>query len=148
MNKSELVEAVANGAGVSKAEAEGVLTTFFDTVKGQLATGDSVAWPGFGKFATTARQARVGRNPQTGESVEIAASTAARFTSSSLLKQHLNPKAPAKRAAAPKAKAKASKTTGTKAAAATKKAPAEKATSKAKKATSTAKKATAKRSSR
>jgi DNA-binding protein HU-beta len=169
VNKSELVEAVANGAGVSKAEAEGVLTTLFDTVKAQLAAGDSVAWPGFGKFATTARQARVGRNPQTGASVKIAASTAAKFTSSSLLKEHLNPKGAAKRAATRKtaaSKATASKATASKAPAkrasattatastsAATKAPA-KATAAAKKApakkaTGTAKKATAaKRTSR
>jgi DNA-binding protein HU-beta len=54
--------------------------------------GDKVAWPGFGSFSASNRAARTGRNPQTGEPVKIAASTALRFSSSATLKTALNPK--------------------------------------------------------
>ena len=54
--------------------------------------GDKVAWPGFGSFSTTKRPARTGRNPQTGAPVDIAASTAMKFTASSTLKSTLNGK--------------------------------------------------------
>ena len=54
--------------------------------------GDKVAWPGFGSFSTTKRAARTGRNPQTGEPVKIAASTALRFSPSATVKSALNPK--------------------------------------------------------
>ena len=108
MNKSELVDAVASGAGVSRGDAEGVLTTFFDTVKSSAKSGDTVSWPGFGKFKTSARAARTARNPQTGQSVKVKASTAMKFTPSSVLKDFLNTKgsgkkAPAKTSAATKA---------------------------------------------
>jgi len=163
VNKSELVDAVASGAGVSRGEAEGVLTTFFETVKASAKGGDTVAWPGFGKFSTSARPARNGRNPQTGAAVKIKASTAMKFTSSSVLKEFLNTKgsakkapakaagarstgaakAPAKRATA--AKASPAKATATKAPA--RKAAATKATSsKATASKAPAKKAPAKRS--
>ena len=109
MNKSELVDAVASGAGVSRGEAEGVLTTFFDTVRSSAKSGDTVSWPGFGKFKTSPRAARTARNPQTGQSVKVKASTAMKFTPSSVLKDFLNTKgtgkkkAPAKASAATKA---------------------------------------------
>lgn len=100
MNKSELVDAVANGAGVSRGDAEGVLNTFFETVRSSAKSGDTVAWPGFGKFTTSARPARTGRNPQTGAAVKIKASTAMKFTSSSVLKEFLNTKGSSKKAPA------------------------------------------------
>ena len=121
MNKSELVDAVASGAGVSRGDAEGVLTTFFETVKASAKGGDTVAWPGFGKFSTSARPARNGRNPQTGAAVKIKASTAMKFTSSSVLKEFLNTKGTAKKAPAKAAGARstgAAKTTGGRATAA------------------------------
>lgn len=92
MTKAELIEAVADAAGVSKAEAERTVGAFFDTVVSTTKKGDKVAWPGFGSFSTTKRPARTGRNPQTGEPVKIAASTAMKFTASSTLKSALNPK--------------------------------------------------------
>jgi DNA-binding protein HU-beta len=92
MTKAELIDAVASDAGVSKADAEKVLSAFFDTVVAKTKKGDKVAWPGFGSFSTTKRPARTGRNPQTGEAVKIAASTAMKFTASSTLKAELNPK--------------------------------------------------------
>lgn len=91
MTKSELIEAVAEAAGVSKADAERTIQAFFDTVVSSTKSGDKVSWPGFGAFSTSERSARTGRNPQTGEEVQIAASTAMKFTSSSALKAALNP---------------------------------------------------------
>ncbi len=90
--KAEMIDAVAGAAEVSKADAERTLSAFFDYVLAQTKAGDSVAFPGFGKFSTTERAARTGRNPQTGEPVQIKASTAMKFTASSALKDALNKK--------------------------------------------------------
>jgi DNA-binding protein HU-beta len=92
MTKAELLDAIASKAGTSKTDAEKVVQAFFDTVVTSGKKGDKVAWPGFGSFTTTKRPARVGRNPQTGDKVKIAASTAMKFTPSSVLKTTLNPK--------------------------------------------------------
>jgi DNA-binding protein HU-beta len=91
MTKAELIDAVADAAGVSKADAERTVQAFFDTVVSATKGGDKVQWPGFGSFSTTERSARTGRNPQTGEEVQIGASTAMKFTASSTLKAALNP---------------------------------------------------------
>ena len=91
MTKAELLEAVADAAGVSKADAERTVGAFFDIVVSSTKGGDKVAWPGFGSFSTTQRPARTGRNPPTGEPVAIKASTAMKFTASSTLKSALNP---------------------------------------------------------
>ena len=90
--KAELIDAVAGAAGVSKADAEKTISAFFDYVVTSAQQGDKVAWPGFGSFSTTQRSAREGRNPQTGETVKIAASTALKFSASSALKSTLTPK--------------------------------------------------------
>ncbi|MEY2975183.1 MAG: hypothetical protein RIR49_1603 [Actinomycetota bacterium] len=92
MTKSELIEAVANAANVSKADAERTIGAFFDTVVAETKKGDKVSWPGFGSFSTSKRPARTGRNPRTGEAVKIAASTAMKFSASSTLKSTLNGK--------------------------------------------------------
>lgn len=91
MTKAELIEAVADAAGVSKADAERTVGAFFDHVVTATKSGEKVAWPGFGSFSTTQRAAREGRNPQTGETVQIKASTAMKFSASSTLKSALNP---------------------------------------------------------
>ena len=91
MTKAELLEAVADAAGVSKADAERTVGAFFDIVVSSTKGGDKVAWPGFGSFSTSHRAARTGRNPQTGAPVEIKASTAMKFSASSTLKSALNP---------------------------------------------------------
>ena len=90
MTKAELIDAVAQSAGVSKADAERTIGAFFDHVVASTTQGDKVAWPGFGSFSTTKRSARTGRNPQTGAPVNIAASTAMKFSPSSTLKTALN----------------------------------------------------------
>jgi len=91
MTKAELIDSVATSAGVSKADAERTLGAFFEHVTTSAKQGDKVVWPGFGSFSTTKRQARTGRNPQTGAAVQIAASTAMKFTPSATLKGTLNP---------------------------------------------------------
>ncbi len=90
--KAEMIDAVAEAAGVSKADAEGTIGAFFDYVVAQSMKGEKVAWPGFGSFSTTQRSARTGRNPQTGAPVQIPASTAMKFSASSTLKSTLNGK--------------------------------------------------------
>ena len=119
MNKSELVGAVANKAGVDRKQAEAVLEGFFETVQSEAKSGGSVRWPGFGSFSTSQRNARTGRNPQTGAPVRIAASTAMKFSPSATLKSFLNTKATKKTAAkkASATKATAKKTTAAKSAA-------------------------------
>jgi DNA-binding protein HU-beta len=91
MTKAELIDKVAGDAGVSKADAERVIGAFFDNVVKSAKKGDKVAWPGFGSFSTSKSAARTGRNPATGEPVNIAAATRMKFTSSSPLKAALNP---------------------------------------------------------
>lgn len=91
MTKTELIDSVANSVGVSKADAERTIGAFFETVVAEAKKGDKVAWPGFGTFSVTQRAARTGRNPQTGETLKIAASTALRFSPSATLKSALNP---------------------------------------------------------
>ncbi len=140
MNKSDVIQDVAGASGVSKSDVEKVIDAFFDTVSTAVGNGDRVAWPSFGSFSVSQRQARTGRNPRTGEPVPIAASKALKFSASSALKSALNPKpakaakkgtkaAPKKAAAAPKKAAPAAK------AAPAKKAPAAKAPAKATKKT-------------
>src|SRR5690625_4189587 len=92
MNKSELVEAVANRSGISKADADKTISAFFDVLTEAVKGGDKVAWPGFGSFSTSQSAARTVRNPQTGEAVDIAASTRMKFTASSTRKSEMNPK--------------------------------------------------------
>lgn len=91
MTKAEIVAAVAAATGVSKADAEKVIGSFFDQVVASASAGDKVSWPGFGAFSVSTRAARTGRNPQTGAAVEVKASKALKFSPSSALKATLNP---------------------------------------------------------
>jgi DNA-binding protein HU-beta len=90
ITKAELLDQVAEAAGVTKTNAESVLAAFFDAVTAAAKGGSKVSWPGFGSFSTSSRAARTGRNPRTGEPVKIAASTAMKFTSAAALKDALN----------------------------------------------------------
>jgi DNA-binding protein HU-beta len=90
MTKAELIDAVAEKADISKADAERTVDAFFEVVVDHAKKGDKVAWPGFGSFSTTRRAARTGRNPQTGAPVNVPASTALKFSASSVLKAQLN----------------------------------------------------------
>jgi len=79
MNKAELIEAMANGAGISKADAKKALDAFIDTTTGALKKGGRVALVGFGSFSVSKRSARTGRNPQTGKEIKIAAKNVVKF---------------------------------------------------------------------
>lgn len=80
MNKSELIDAVAEGAGLSKSDAEKAVNALISSVQGAVAGGDKVTLPGFGAWSRTERAARQGRNPRTGEIVQIAASKGVKFS--------------------------------------------------------------------
>ena len=80
MNKSELIDAIAAGAEISKSAAGRAIDTLIDTIEGAVAKGDSVTLVGFGTFKATARAAREGKNPRTGEKLKIAATTVPKFT--------------------------------------------------------------------
>lgn len=87
MNKHALAEAVANGAGLDRATAERAVEAVVAAVTAALAAGERVSIPGFGTFETRTRAARTGRNPQTGEPIEIPAGVTPAFKPSSVLKQ-------------------------------------------------------------
>ena len=90
MNKTELRDAVAAATDLSAAQADKALNAVLDSISSALASGDKVTLPGFGTFETRERSARQGRNPQTGETMEIAASTAPAFKPGAQLKQAVN----------------------------------------------------------
>lgn len=87
MNKSELVKAIADGSGVTKAAASKVLEVFMATITDALKSGDQVVLPGFGSFSIGNRSARTGRNPQTGATIMIKASRVAKFKAGKSLKE-------------------------------------------------------------
>lgn len=87
MKKDDLVQAVAEAAGINKAEAGRALQAVVDTVTGAVASGDRVQIPGLGTFERRTRSARQGRNPQTGETMEIAATTVPGFKPATAFKQ-------------------------------------------------------------
>ena len=90
MNKTELVAAMAEKAGLSKKDAEAALKAFTDTVAEELKKGDKIALVGFGTFEVSERAAREGRNPQTGAPMTIAASKAPKFKAGKALKDAIN----------------------------------------------------------
>ena len=90
MNKTELIAAVAEKAEISKKDSEKALKAFIDVVTEQLKAGDKVQVVGFGTFEVSERAAREGRNPQTGEPMQIKASKSPKFTAGKALKDALN----------------------------------------------------------
>lgn len=90
MTKSDLINALAEKAGVSKAAAKRFLDAFTDTVSATLKGGDKVALVGFGTFSVSARKARKGRNPQTGKEMTIKASKAPKFKAGKALKDKVS----------------------------------------------------------
>lgn len=90
MSKQELVEVMAEEAGLTKADATRALDAFMGAVTKALKGGKKVSLVGFGTFATSERAAREGRNPRTGEKVKIAARTAVTFKAGSKLKDAVN----------------------------------------------------------
>jgi len=90
MNKSELIEAVASEADLSKADATRVTDAVLDSISKALRNGDQVAIVGFGTFSVRERAARTGRNPQTGETINIKASKTPGFKAGKALKDAVN----------------------------------------------------------
>jgi len=90
MKKSELVEAVATKAGLTKADAARAIDATFETITSALKDGNKVPLVGFGTFAVSKREAREGRNPQTGETVHIPARNAVTFKAGTQLKESVN----------------------------------------------------------
>lgn len=90
MNKGELIEAVADSAGLSRADAGKAVDAVFDSITGALASSESVSLLGFGTFSVKARAARTGRNPRTGEPIQIAASNVPGFKAGKALKAAVN----------------------------------------------------------
>ena len=86
MNKMELVAEIAEKAGLSKKDSEAAVKAFIDAVSESLKKGDKVQLVGFGTFEVSERPARTGRNPQTGETIEIAASRTPKFKAGKALK--------------------------------------------------------------
>lgn len=122
MNRSELAQHVAEQAGINRKTADDAIDAIFGAVMAETKKGQKVQLFGFGTFTPTSRDARMGRNPQTGEPVKIAASKSVRFSPAAAFKTALNGKAKA---------AKSAKATSKKAGGAKKAAPARKAASKA-----------------
>jgi DNA-binding protein HU-beta len=79
MNKSELVDKIAQGAGITKLKANAALDSFTNGIIATLKKGETVTLVGFGSFSVTQRSARNGRNPQTGATIKIKARKVARF---------------------------------------------------------------------
>ena len=90
MKKVELVEAVATKAGLTKADALRAIDATFEAITGALKKGDKITLIGFGTFGVSKREARTGRNPQTGATVNIPARNAVTFKAGTQLKQTVN----------------------------------------------------------
>ncbi len=90
MNKTELIAAVAEAAGMTKKDAEKALKAFTDVVAEELKKGEKVQVVGFGTFEVSERAEREGRNPQSGEVMKIAASKAPKFKAGKALKDMIN----------------------------------------------------------
>ena len=86
MNKTELIAAVAEKTGLTKKDAERVVNATFETVTASLAKGEKVAVAGFGNFEVKTREARVGRNPRTKETIQIPATRLPAFKAAKALK--------------------------------------------------------------
>lgn len=90
MNKKELIESIAGAADISKAAAEKALNGTLAAIAGSLNNGDKVTLVGFGTFSVSKRDARQGRNPQTGKTIEIPAKNVVKFKAGSKLSEAIN----------------------------------------------------------
>lgn len=90
MNKGELIDKIAENTALKKKEVENVISSFVDIVQNSLKSGDKVAIAGFGTFDVSNRKARIGRNPQTGEEIKIAASKNPKFKPGKSFKDMIN----------------------------------------------------------
>ncbi|MEE9440027.1 MAG: HU family DNA-binding protein [Saprospiraceae bacterium] len=90
MNKGDLISAVAEKAGLTKAQAGDVVATVFGTIENALKSGDKAAFIGFGTFSTNLRKARDGRNPLTGATIKIAEKTMIKFKAGKAFSEAVN----------------------------------------------------------
>ncbi|MAW93705.1 MULTISPECIES: HU family DNA-binding protein [unclassified Leeuwenhoekiella] len=90
MNKSDLIDAMAEHAGITKAAAKKALESFLGNVEKSLKNGDRVSLVGFGSWSVSKRAAREGRNPQTGKTIQIAAKNVVKFKAGSELSDAVN----------------------------------------------------------
>ncbi len=90
MNKNDLVSAVSGSAGLSKADATKAVNSVFDNITSSLQNGDDVRLVGFGTLSVAQRKATTGRNPRTGEVIQIGARKQARFKAGKALKEAVN----------------------------------------------------------
>ncbi len=90
MNKAELIEAMASGSKLTKADAGRALDAFLDATTKALKKGDKLTLVGFGTFSVTKRPARTGRNPKTGKAIKIAAKKVAKFKAGAALAKVVN----------------------------------------------------------
>ena len=90
MNKQDLINKIADEAGITKEQARNALQAYEHGVTESLANGDSVQMVGFGTFSVSERKARTGRNPKTGEALEIPAKTVVKFKAGKGLEQAVN----------------------------------------------------------
>ena len=96
MNKTQLIDAVAKAANLKKVDAEAAVNAVTGAITDALKAGEKVQLIGFGTFETAEREARTGRNPATGEDIQIPASTQVKFKAGTALKEKVNTK-PAKK---------------------------------------------------
>jgi DNA-binding protein HU-beta len=89
MTKADLIDSVSNKAELPKQKAEEIVNGVFDDIVAALKKGDKVNISGFGTFSISERKARTGRNPKTGETIQIASSRAAKFKAGKTLKESL-----------------------------------------------------------
>lgn len=90
MNKGDLINKIADSAGITKGQAEDALNAVLDGITDALKSDDTVTLIGFGSFSVSHRAARAGRNPQTGETIQIAAKKLAKFKAGKKLTDALN----------------------------------------------------------
>jgi DNA-binding protein HU-beta len=90
VNTADLADQIAASGGITKAQAKTLIDAFLDSVRNAAAKGEEVSLPGFGKFKVQAKPARTGRNPSTGESIQIAASKKLVFQPAKVLKDAVN----------------------------------------------------------
>ncbi len=103
MTKAELIEGLSNKLGMGKADAEKAINVVLDDITGALRSGDRVNISGFGTFSVSERAARTGRNPKTGEAIQISASRSAKFKAGKQLRDSLNESAEPAAASTPSA---------------------------------------------
>ncbi|MBP7184331.1 MAG: HU family DNA-binding protein [Saprospiraceae bacterium] len=90
MNKGDLINKIAEGASLTKAQSGEALNSVLNAITAALKTGDKVTLVGFGTFSVSKKEARTGRNPQTGAEIEIAAKTAVKFKAGKELNEAMN----------------------------------------------------------